>query len=114
VRDAHASSQTDLANLRLEQERLTREQAEIQNQATQQRAELQTQLARATDDLTARNREIAELEGRLQTTRQALADAQSQLAEARQQLATPPISGNTSGAGTPTEAAPMPPETAQR
>jgi hypothetical protein len=34
---------------------------------------------------------ILSFEGRLQVTRQDLADAQSQLAEARQQLATPPM-----------------------
>jgi septal ring factor EnvC (AmiA/AmiB activator) len=68
---------------------------------TQQRNDLQAQLARATDDLSARNREVAELEGRLQTTRQELADAQGRLAGVRQQLATPPASESTSGAGAP-------------
>jgi chromosome segregation ATPase len=53
-------------------------------------SELQGQLAQATDDLAARNKEIDEVEGRLQATRQALLDVQAKLAEARQQLAAPP------------------------
>ena len=113
AREAHASTQADLGNLRLERERLTREQAEVQNQATQQRTDLQAQLARATDDLATRNREIAELEGRLQATRQELADAQGRFAGARQQLAAPPPGRGTSGAGAPTDAAPILPETPQ-
>jgi hypothetical protein len=56
---------------------------------------------------------VAELEGRLQTTRQELADAQGRLAGVRQQLATPPASESTSGAGAPTDAAPTPPSTPQ-
>jgi outer membrane protein TolC len=56
---------------------------------------------------------VAELEGRLQTTRQELADAQGRLAAARQQLATPPASESTSGAGATPTVAPAPPATPQ-
>src|SRR3712207_6857527 len=45
------------SNARSERDRLAREQAEIQGQAAQQRSGLQAQFARATDDLSARNRD---------------------------------------------------------
>jgi outer membrane protein TolC len=64
--------------------------------------------------LAARNREVAELEGRLQATRQDLADAQGQLAEARQQLATPPAGGTTPDADALPGTAPVPTEPPQR
>ena len=110
AREAQVSTETELANARSERDQLAREQAEIQSRAAQQRNDLQAQLARATDDLAARNREVAEVEGRLQTTRQELADAQGRLAEVRQQLATPPSSERPSGAGASTIVAPTPPQ----
>jgi chromosome segregation ATPase len=65
-------------------------------EADRRQNEIQEQLAKTTEELSAKNKEIASLEGRLQTTRQELAEVQSSVAEARQKLLETPSQPNQS------------------
>ena len=66
-------------------------------------ATAQAQLATVTDDMAARNREFAELDGRVQTARRELAEVQGQLAAARAQLSGQPGTDPSSGSTVPAE-----------
>jgi chromosome segregation ATPase len=58
-------------------------------EAEQGQREVRAQLAKLTEDLASRTRELAAVEGQVETARRELADTQAKLAEARQQLSTP-------------------------
>ena len=105
------AAQAELASLRAELERITQERRQVEDTLTamtasrdqiageqrlveRQQIDLQTQLAQATENLAGRNKEIADLEGRLQSARQELADTQARLAGIRQELAAPRAPGN--------------------
>jgi chromosome segregation ATPase len=60
-------------------------------QLEQRRAQFQGQLAKLTDVMAARNRELAEVGGQFQSALQEMANTQSQLADVRKQLAGPLI-----------------------
>ena len=59
-------------------------------QVEQQRAQAQQELAKLTEDMAARNRGLADVNGKLQSAWQELAETQSNLAAVRWQLVSPP------------------------
>jgi septal ring factor EnvC (AmiA/AmiB activator) len=66
----------------------TRDQMQADLQQTQQRhTDLQQQLAKLTDDVAARNKELAVLESQRQSARQEIVDTQLKLQSLQQELA---------------------------
>ena len=57
--------------------------------AEQARKEVQAQLARLTEEMAGRTRELASIEGQMQAARNELAETQAKLAYTRQQLSNP-------------------------
>src|SRR5215203_3613645 len=69
---------------------------EIEN-LEQQRAQVLQALAKQADDTAARNRELADVNGRVQSAQQELADLQSKQADVLRQLAAPSLPAQQSG-----------------
>jgi chromosome segregation ATPase len=107
AREAEASAQRTVASSRRDVEQATARHAEVEGmiralgedrdrlagevqRAEQARKEVHAQLARLTEDMAARTKELAGIEGQVQAARNELADTQAKLAEARQQLSAPP------------------------
>jgi len=76
----------ELAELSARRDKLTSDVQDV----SRKHATAQAQLATLVDDMAARNREFAELDGRVQAARRELAAVQGQLAAARAQLSGQP------------------------
>ena len=99
--DERARAERELVELSARRDKLSGDVQDV----GRRHATAQAQLATVVDDMAARNREFAELDGRVQAARRELADVQGQLAAGRAQRsgqpATDPSSGSTVPAGAP-------------
>ena len=86
VAQQRAQSEQALAALTASRDRFASETQELERRW----AQTQQELAKLTEDMAARNRGLADVNGKLQSAWQELAETQSNLAAVRWQLVSPP------------------------